>query len=92
MSSALAYEPVRELRCGECGAPIVVSARTDRRVAQQQGVHLCQPCRYPAMIVVTDALLEWWTDRYGTAEIVELAEGLWGSRSDWPENPPQLRL
>lgn len=71
---------------------MTVSSRTARRVTQFEGQHLCRPCKFPAIVVVTQSLLDWWTDRYSDDEIVELAELMWGPRSSWPANPPSLRL
>ena len=89
---AFAAEPLREQRCGSCGSPMLLSARASREAVRQERDHVCHPCRFPSVVVVTQPLLDWWTDRYEVEEIVEIAEGMWGPRSSWPTNPPQLRL
>jgi len=71
---------------------MILSARASREAVRQQREHVCHPCRFPSVVVVTQPLLDWWTDRFTDEEIVELAEQMWGPRSSWPTNPPQLLL
>jgi len=86
------YEPAVKHRCAECGDRFDLSGRASRDAARAGRSPICFSCRYPPIIVVTDALKGWWTNRYSTEEIVGLAEGMWGDRDGWAADPPQLRL
>jgi hypothetical protein len=77
-----------DVRCTSCGDTFTISRRRFRHYQQEGRDWICDWCRYPPVIVVTDALLDWWRERFSPAEIAELVTEAFGPSGDWPR---QLR-
>lgn len=62
----------KSVRCRGCGTPRVVSARQANRAG------LCNTCRHPPRIHVTDQHRRFWLSRFTDHEIASLASELVG--------------
>lgn len=74
---------VRPHICSDCGEWFELSYRATSELKRTKRPPICQSCRYPRVIVVTQPLLEWWKERFSEAECVEMAEAMWGPRYLW---------
>jgi hypothetical protein len=75
----VAPSPRVVVRCDVCGERREVSERQARRLT------CCPYCRWPAKVQVRPRHLQWWKERFTSAEIRELAEGLF---ADLPVRDP----
>lgn len=73
----------RVVTCADCGDQFAVSSRTVRLAQQQNRLLLCTPCRRPARVKITLVHTTYWTSIMTPAQIVELAEQIWGPREAW---------
>lgn len=79
------------LPCGGCDHMIEVPARTFRDLRSAGRQPLCDTCKRPAAVLVTEAHVRYWVDRFPEREIRAMgdaldaaAEGLFGSRIRLP--------
>lgn len=70
-------------RCSDCGDFFELSYRASTELKRTKRLPVCQRCRFPVAVVVTEGLLDWWRQRFTEDEIVYLAEALWGPRYLW---------
>lgn len=72
-------------KAGGCGLWFAMSARADYSRRKEGREPVCQDCRFPPVIVVTEGLLDWWRSEGFTPEsALELAEEAFGPRGSWP--------
>lgn len=72
--------------CSGCGRQYSISARREREIRQGgKGKPTCKDCRFGGKLVieVTDLHRRWWRAQYTEAEIVNLAEDMFGPMSEW---------
>jgi len=73
--------PPRQSAAASCGGVRDLSPRQARRIERGECRAICEACRWlaPERERVTDADRRWWLDRFGDAEIVEMAEAMYGA-------------
>lgn len=83
--STIRQDKAALVSCFDCGRIYSVTARRARQIRAGDGVPRCDSCRSSAAVRVnvTDAHREFWQERFTETEIVEMAEAIWGPRSQW---------
>lgn len=77
-------EGVRVLvACSSCGCVYGISPRTARGMKQAIRLPICHLCRVGRPIEVTDEMRDWWLARYSLADVVRIAEEMFGPRERW---------
>ena len=71
--------------CSDCGGLYEASPRTLREMRQQERLPRCAQCRRPFEHMVTNVEKLFWLERFTMAQMVEMAEAIWGDRHRWPE-------
>jgi hypothetical protein len=66
-----------------CGRSFAIAPRTKHEREALGRPLLCDSCKRPARIRVTVSMKRYWQSLYTEAEIVELAEAIWGPRDEW---------
>lgn len=64
------------VRCPGCGDVRIVSQRNARAARTGESSGLCRDCLWPVEVHVTEALRQWWRDRFTPAQLHVLAAGL----------------
>src|SRR4029079_7564622 len=71
-------EAAVRVRCGECGGAFELSARNARVHRKRGSAPKCSRCRYGAKPPkVTQAMRDYWLERFTLDEIRELAAAMW---------------
>jgi hypothetical protein len=71
------------MSCVVCGDFFTLAYRSASEMRQQGRQPICKLCKRPALVLVTDDMYGFWSDRFSEEEVLWMAECIWGPRETW---------